>query len=598
MGLLSTLFGKTETGQRRTRRHGGARTRTLKQLMSTRLAIEPLETRVLLSLCSWTGGGGDAKWSTAANWGGTAPVAGDDLKFLGTTQTATQNDFAAGTSFHSIDFASNSFSVSGNNFTLGSGGITVESGVTSSSISVGIALGSSVSINVVDTTLTLSGVISGSNSLTKTGSGTLVLTGGNTYTGSTTVNSGTLGLSGGDNRLSPSSEITIAGGVLDLGGNGQSTSPVITFQGSSPGTIQNGTLTYTGSWTYMLMVNQSGTINANLVMTGDGWFWKSVAGTTLTVGGNMSFANTSGILWGPGETIFEGAASGYGFQLQGGAVATFVGSSSLTIQNYVIAGAYAGADVTGGTINWNSSGTLSSASGWLSVPYSAQGTFTQTAGVVSIGILEFWHTVDSGSSVYNLDGGQLQVSAIFVDDEEGYYGTNTFNFGGGTLVANANFTVAAPAGYDLLYTVDEGATALINTNGYRVTLPGSISGSGSLTKQGSGTLVLSGTNTYSGGTTITAGVLQAGNGSAFGAGGLTVGTAGTVDLHGYNMTRPFTKRLRGRGSDRQFCQRHHDADGKHGLGHVVDLCRGDPGRRLPDSGLDPDWFRHADAGRL
>jgi fibronectin-binding autotransporter adhesin len=44
-------------------------------------------------------------WNVAANWGGTLPVAGDDLLFPnGALNRAMTNDFAAGTSFHSLTF--------------------------------------------------------------------------------------------------------------------------------------------------------------------------------------------------------------------------------------------------------------------------------------------------------------------------------------------------------------------------------------------------------------------------------------------------------------------------------------------------------------
>ncbi|HWJ50136.1 MAG TPA: hypothetical protein VNR42_03890, partial [Solirubrobacteraceae bacterium] len=51
---------------------------------------------------TWTGAGGDNFWSTAANWGGTVPVAGYDLVFPnGAARLTNTNDLSAGTSFNS-----------------------------------------------------------------------------------------------------------------------------------------------------------------------------------------------------------------------------------------------------------------------------------------------------------------------------------------------------------------------------------------------------------------------------------------------------------------------------------------------------------------
>ncbi len=105
------------------RRGGHSHARRVK---GRRLAFEPLEDRQLLSLCTWTGGGADNNWSTAANWSRNgqqqAPQAGDNLLFQGTAQTTTHNDLAAGTSFNSIEFADAGFSISGNAFSLGGSG--------------------------------------------------------------------------------------------------------------------------------------------------------------------------------------------------------------------------------------------------------------------------------------------------------------------------------------------------------------------------------------------------------------------------------------------------------------------------------------------
>ncbi|UXN68967.1 autotransporter outer membrane beta-barrel domain-containing protein [Devosia neptuniae] len=57
----------------------------------------------------------------------------------------------------------------------------------------------------------------------------------------------------------------------------------------------------------------------------------------------------------------------------------------------------------------------------------------------------------------------------------------------------------------------------IDTNGYNIGIAPVMIGAGSLTKDGLGTLTLTGANSYSGGTTITAGTLQLGNGGTTGS---------------------------------------------------------------------------------
>ena len=203
-------------------------------------SLEPLERRELLSVCTWSGQGTDNKWSTAANWSGNAaPGAGDQLVFVGTTQTSTQNDLAAGTSFQSIEFQGSGFSLSGNSATV-TGNITVDSGVTGSEqIALNVGLGGTVDVETSGDALAISGVISGSGSLTKTGSGTLILTGVNTYSGSTNVDGGTLELAGPVNVSALSAGATVNindGGTLladtrNCFGAGSSQPPIVINSG-------------------------------------------------------------------------------------------------------------------------------------------------------------------------------------------------------------------------------------------------------------------------------------------------------------------------------------------------------------------------------
>ena len=93
-------------------------------------------------------------------------------------------------------------------------------------------------------------------------------------------------------------------------------------------------------------------------------------------------------------------------------------------------------------------------------------------------------------------------------------GTGAVTLNGGTFQAGANNLTFSNA--FALNTAD----GSVDTNSNTLTLSGAMAngnGAGALTKIGAGTLILTGTNSYSGGTTITAGTLQLGNGGTTGS---------------------------------------------------------------------------------
>lgn len=127
---------------------------------------------------------------------------------------------------------------------------------------------------------------------------------------------------------------------------------------------------------------------------------------------------------------------------------------------------------------------------------SGSGTLTQSGGTVAI--TNSFELGYSGNGTYNLDGGMLVISQL--SPGSGNAASAAFNFNGGTLEASASFSTSAP-----LVLGTAGGNATIDPSGYTVTLSGSLTGPGNLIESGSGTLVLSGTNSYTGGTTDSAG---------------------------------------------------------------------------------------------
>src|SRR5260370_5499243 len=104
----------------------------------------------------------------------------------------------------------------------------------------------------------------------------------------------------------------------------------------------------------------------------------------------------------------------------------------------------------------------------------------------------------SGSTT--IAAGTLNANASSALGDES--ATNTLIFTGGTLQAGGTITSPSTRGVTLT------STGLIDTNNNSVSIAGVIGGSGGLTKSGTGTLTLSGLNTYTGVTTISAGTLS------------------------------------------------------------------------------------------
>jgi autotransporter-associated beta strand protein len=168
-------------------------------------------------------------------------------------------------------------------------------------ITLGTAAGTSRTLTVNNQVLTLGGAIvngTTANSLIKAGgAGTLTLTGASTYTGSTTIQAGTLRISGADDRLPTGTTLTIdggatAGGTFDLNGRNQTVAGLSGGSGTVKGLVTNTlaattrTITVTGSSTFDGII-QNGALTALTALT------KSTGGTLTLTGVNTYTGDTT-----------------------------------------------------------------------------------------------------------------------------------------------------------------------------------------------------------------------------------------------------------------------------------------------------------------
>ena len=328
---------------------------------------------------------------------------------------------------------------------------------------------------------------------------TLSNSGGNTYSGTTTIESGATLLGGATNAFSAASATTVlAGGTLDLGGFNQTVSSL-----SGSGTVTNSGVNSA------ILTNQgasstfSGVIQDGASLTG---LTQNSAGNTLTLTGTNTYT---------GETTIAAGTLALGTN---GVTAGSIASSSGVIDNgtFDISGTFVSSLNIGATI------TTLSGSGVVNL---GPQTLTITNGSTTFGGVIADGGINPGSGSLKLSGGALTLT-----------GNNTYTGGttitGGTLQLGAGGTTGSIVGNVT------NNSALVFDRSDTITFGGAVSGTGSVTQQGSGVLILSGDDTYSGPTTVQAGTLMGGATNAFSAASsTTVNPGGTLDLGGLGLTQ-------------------------------------------------------------
>jgi autotransporter-associated beta strand protein len=310
-------------------------------------------------------------------------------------------------------------------------------------------------------TATVAGVITGAGGLTKFGTGTMILTAANNYEGGTTISVGTLQV-----------------------GNGGATGQLGT------GNITNNT---------SLIVNRTGTINLNDIISGTGSLTKQAAGT-LALSASNSFSG--------GSTLSAGVIrAAHNNALGTGALVSSAGTTlevtnginlanNLSVYNVRFLN---GGNTLSGTIT-NNNTVYDVNAGQTNI----LGGFVTGSGSVTLiggGVLDITGTTNNYTGNTVISNGTIRistlansntVSSIGVSNNVTLAGANATNtiidYTGGNVTTDRAFVFNGVA------TNGEGGTLNISNSSTVVTMTGSASGTGKMIVDG-GTLVLSNTST-------------------------------------------------------------------------------------------------------
>lgn len=376
-----------------------------------------------------------------------------------------------------------------NGTTISDGTVQIGNGGTSGALESDVLNNGILAFNRADT-YTFAGLISGNGSLEQIGGGTTILTGDNSYSGPTTVQSGRLYINGDQSAANGPTSVAngaTLGGIGTIGGNVSLADGAILDPGN-PGSGP-GTLTVDGN----LSLNDGSLVDysfgqANVV--GGAFNDLTVVRGGLVLDGTLNVTETPGGNFGPGlYRIFSysGGLTDNGLD---------VVSSDLYVQTSVAnqvnlvnasgnqltfwdgaAGPVNDGTIQGGVGVWRLADNerWTTDTGAYNAPYSngAFAVFTGTGGTVAI---------DNANGQVEASGMQFAVDGYVIDGQPLTLvgGTSIIRVGDGTTEAAAMTTVIEAA--------VEGASTLVKTD--------------------LGTLVLSGANSYTGGTRIETGRLR------------------------------------------------------------------------------------------
>jgi autotransporter-associated beta strand protein len=369
---------------------------------------------------------------------------------------------------------------------------------------------------------TFSGQLTGGIGLTKAGAGTLVLSGSNSYSGGTLISAGALELNGAllSGGITNNANLIIRGDLVNaVSGTGS-----LTKSGSSTATIWVAN-TYSGATVVeggvvrldgagMISSNSALQVSSGATFSTTGFFAPSNNVTVSGLTGAGTVTGAAGTLTVNKPTATSDVFTG---SIQGGIALTLAGSTQLWLagsNNYSGVTTVGGSDnvlnlVHGDGLGSTAAGTTVGNGSVLRIQGTNNGGSGITVGAESLTIIGQGRAASGGAlrSVSGTNTWQGKVT-LSGDARIGSAGSSflTLDVASGNAVESANFNFAT-----------EGAGHIQINDAINL-------GTGSLTKLGTGSLILGAANSYSGGTTLSEGLLRVDNASAAGSGSITQAT--------------------------------------------------------------------------
>jgi len=466
----------------------------------------------------WSNGGSDVTWTDTSTTGTDTAVFGGiagsvalntSLSALGLQFTTTGYTIAGtgtlslGTGGIDASALTSGTTTLGNNITLiGATSQTWNTGLGSTLLVNGNVATGAVALTVSGAgATTIAGNITGAGPIIDSGAGKLSLSGVNTYTGVTTIQTGATIQYLSTTAMSTASTLTMqTGSTLQLRSdtNGIFTTSAYNPAGGSSTTIDVNQLTGAGSNNVITLGSTAGiTVGGNAVtmtlnVTGGN-------GDSLKFTQNVTFSNNANNGWFLNPTTAN-------FNMAGN-----VAGSGATGQTFTLDGTSTG-NIISGVISNTLALTKSNTSTWA---LTGTNTFSGLTTITG-GVLDLQNALALQNSALNVNGGTVKLNSIA--------GT-AFTIGG--LAGSSNFAMQNSAGAAIVLTLNPSATQ---------TFSGTLTDGGlgsSLIKTGAGLQILNGVATYTGGTTINAGALEFGGAATHmpATGTITVNSTGTLAVN-------------------------------------------------------------------